>query len=74
MANRMVIKHFTFVVSECLWLNMIKHLKHRQRYGVVTAGVCAIHSNNITCGLLSNVLRNMYPNWTSSLKLKNIRL
>lgn len=74
MANRIVIKHFTFAVSECLWLNMIKHLKHWQRYGVVTAGVCAMHSNNFTCGLLSNVLWNMYSNWISSLKLKNIRL
>jgi len=74
MANRIVIKHFTFLVSECLWLNMIKHLKHWQRYCVVAAGVCAMHSNNITCGLLSNVPQNMYPNWILSLKLKNIRL
>ena len=74
MANRIVIKHFTFPVSECLWLNMVKHLKHWQIYCVATAGVCATHSDNITCGLLSNVPQNMYPNWISSLKLKNIRL
>jgi len=74
MADRIVIKHFTFPMSECLWLNMIKHLKHWQRYCDVTAGVCAMHSNNITCGLLSSVPRNTYPNWILSLKLKNIRL
>jgi len=73
MANRIVIKHFTFLVSECFWLNMITHLKHWQRYCVVTADICAVHSSNISCGLLSIVLRNVYPNWMSSLKLKNIR-
>jgi len=73
MADRIVIKQFTVPVFECLWLNMIKHLNHWQRYCVVTAGVCAIHSNNITCGLLSSVPRNTYPNRISSLKLKKYK-